>query len=217
MQRSAWFLILGLALVLVTAAAAGTLGREKIKYNAADQAAARAVSLKRADLRPASGWHGGPVKPDISGAPNCPNYHPDESDIVLTGAAATHWLRPVNEVQDQSEVLQDARMVNREWQRGIETPAAVPCFRSFYARTFEAAGARLISFRRIPFPHIATHVAAYRGVAEKGTRHFVFEFAFLGRGRTEIEVSVAGPYSARRTVSTETLRLARILVGRIQV
>jgi hypothetical protein len=216
MQRSALFLMLGVALVLVPAAAASNPGREKIKYNAADQAAAHAASLKRADLRPVSGWHGGAVKPDLTGVPHCPNYHPDESDLVVTGVAATDWTRPVNEVQNQSEVLQDARMLNREWQREIETPAAVPCIRSFYARTFAATGSRLISFRRIAFPHIATHVAGYRGVAQANTKRFVFEIAQLGRSRTQIEVSVAGPFSARRTISSETLRLARILVERVR-
>jgi hypothetical protein len=107
-------------------------------------------------------------------------------------------------------------MLNREWQREIETPAAVPCFRGFYDRTFAATGSRLISFVRVSFPHVATYTAGYRGVAEASHRRFIFEIAQVGRSRTQIEVSVAGPYSARRTISAETVRLAQILVGRIQ-
>jgi len=51
---------------LLAAAAAFAGGHEQIKYNAADQAAARAVTIKRADLTGATGWAGGVVKPDIS-------------------------------------------------------------------------------------------------------------------------------------------------------
>src|SRR5206468_6869757 len=46
---------------------AGNGGREKQEFNAADQKAARAAVLHRADLaRSAPGWTGGFVKPDLS-------------------------------------------------------------------------------------------------------------------------------------------------------
>src|SRR5262245_10050922 len=87
----------GFVLVLLgfggTAFAGGSDTGEQHKFNAADQAVARAATLKRADLNPASGWKGGPVKPDLSPSPDCPNYPIDLSSFVLTGAAETDWTQ----------------------------------------------------------------------------------------------------------------------------
>lgn len=208
--------MLGLSLVLVTAASGADPGREKHRFNAADQAAGRAVTVKRADLRPANGWQGGVVKPDFSSLPSCPNYHPDQSYLVLTGAAATDWLRrsSFQEVSNQTDVLRSAQMVRREWRLEIETPYAVPCLRRFYEKRFSTAGARLISFKRIPFPHVATYTAGYEGVVQFASRQLVFEIAQLATGRTAFEVSVLGP--SAWYVAAETLRLARVLVARVQ-
>jgi hypothetical protein len=214
MHRCASLYVLGLSLVVVTTASAADPGREKHRFNTADQAAARAVTVKRTNLRPANGWRGGVVKPDFSGVPPCPNYHPDQSYLVLTGAAATHWVRSFQEIDNQTEVLQNTQMVRREWQLEIETPHAVPCIRRFYEKTFAAGGAQLISFMRIPFPQIATHAAGYEGVLEFGHRRLVFEIAQLAMGRAKVEVSVAGP--SQRNVAAETRRLAHALVARVR-
>src|SRR5262245_46503084 len=84
---------LALLVVLATAAAAAAANGkgEKIQINAADQAAARAVTLRRSDLPPAGGWTGGRVKPDNSTPPSCPNYPVDLSRFVLTGRASSEW------------------------------------------------------------------------------------------------------------------------------
>ena len=79
--------VAAVALATAVAVPAGD-GKEQIKLNAADQAAARAVVIRRADLG-SSGWAGGPLKPDLSTGPTCPNYDPKVSDLVLTGAART--------------------------------------------------------------------------------------------------------------------------------
>ena len=86
--RLAPILILGFALALVAAASAGNPGRETVRFNAADQAAAQAAALKRADFG-IGAWHGGARKPDLSAQPACPNYHPKFSAFVVTGAAQT--------------------------------------------------------------------------------------------------------------------------------
>ena len=53
--------VIGLGLMFVQAAFAGE--KQPIRFNAADQAAAKAVTLKAADLGP--GWKGGAKKPDL--------------------------------------------------------------------------------------------------------------------------------------------------------
>jgi hypothetical protein len=108
-------------------------------------------------------------------------------------------------------------MVDREWHLAVQTPTAVPCLRIFYAKKFAAVGARLVSFKQIAFPHVAPYAAAYRGVAETASARFVFEFAELGKSRTEIVASVSGLSIARAWIASELLRLGRIVVARVQV
>jgi hypothetical protein len=119
---------------------------------------------------PATGWHGGAVKPDLSPSPTCSNYHPQLSGFILTGAAATDWRRSATEVGTQTEVLQAAQTVDREWHLAVQTPTAVPCLRIFYAKKFAAVGARLVSFKQIAFPHDAPYAAAYRGLPKQQAR-----------------------------------------------
>src|SRR6266576_3424866 len=89
--RQALVVALAMLIVLSTMVAAAAGGeRAKIRYNAADQAAARAAVARRADLG-AGVWKGGARKPDLSPAPTCAGYHPKQSDLVLTGAAETVW------------------------------------------------------------------------------------------------------------------------------
>jgi hypothetical protein len=66
--------IAAVALVATTVVFAGD-GMEQVRLNPVDQAAARAVLIRRADLG-STGWQGGRVKPDLSAGPTCPNYHP---------------------------------------------------------------------------------------------------------------------------------------------
>src|SRR6266480_2918024 len=107
----------GVALAAATAGLAGD-GKEQIRFNAVDQAAARAVLIRRADLG-SSGWQGGPVKPDLSTGPTCPNYHPKVSDLVVTGAAESIFHRSVFQLGNIVEILQTRRMVRLDWQRTV--------------------------------------------------------------------------------------------------
>src|SRR5262245_58393492 len=93
-RRTLWSLLALLVVLATAVAAASANGKgEKIQFNAADQAAARAATLRRSDLTPAGGWTGGRVKPDNSPPPSCPNYPVDLSPFVLTGRAASQWTR----------------------------------------------------------------------------------------------------------------------------
>lgn len=218
----------------IPALAGGDSRGGKIKYNAADQAAARAATVRRSDLRPAGGWEGGMVKPNLSQAssPRCATYHPDVSHLVLidvgrfvlTGAAASDWTRfPYGADREsslgvQTEVLQTAEMVRREWRLQIETPAFSPCLRRALGRWYMAAGGKLISFRRVRFPRFGTQSAAYLIVGTIGPLEpTVTEFALVGKRRTQINLSVfSGSSSAQPWVAAQTLRMARILVNRVR-
>lgn len=194
-------------------------GREKIRFNAADQVAARAATIRRADLRPTGGWIGGAVKPDLSSTLTCPNYHPKLSDLVLTGAARTHWSRGPWVFDSATSVLETAEMVRLDWQREVLVSTFVPCLRSQYEKNFPPSE-KLVSFKQIAFPRIAPYARAYRllvdHTAQGQTVRWVFEFVFTGRSRTQIFLFAYGNSISEKTVSAAALRLARILVDRIQ-
>jgi hypothetical protein len=50
---------------------------------------------------------------------------------------------------------------------------------------------------------------------EAANARFVFEFAELGKSRTEVVSSVGGRSSARAWIASELVRLGRIVVGRV--
>ena len=205
-----------LALVLAVSADARNPNHETIRLNAADQAAARAAVVKRTDLGVANVWRGGATKPDLSANPTCPNYHPDLSRFVVTGAAASDWRSGLNEIQSQTEVLETAPMVQKEWQLEIEAPGAIPCLRSVVKKEFSTGGARFLSFERVSFPRIATHATAFLLSARASGIRVMVEIVLLAKGRTEIELELGGAYAARHAISSGVSSLARLLAQRVR-
>jgi hypothetical protein len=217
MTRGIAFVFTAVAVALASAAAVGAGdGKEQIKFNAADQAAARAVVLRRADLG-SSGWAGGRVKPDLSAGPSCPNYHPKVSDLVLTGAARATFRRGGFEFDSQSGVLKTRRMVALDWRRSVLAPGVVPCLRRTIAKELGPT-LKVISFAKLPFPHLSTYAARFRavisGTAQGQTVRVVTDVVLFGRGRTEITLTVAGPAAAKSGLSAAEIRLARVLISR---
>jgi hypothetical protein len=211
--------VIGALLVLATLLAAAVAyagGHEQIKYNAADQAAARAATLKRADLRGATGWTGGATKPDISAPPSCPNYQVDLSKFVLTGAASTQWKAGSREIDTQIELLQTAPMVAAEWRLQITKPGAVACLKSVLAQSFTSGGGTLVSFKEIAFPKLAQYTAAFRLVGAVQNIRVVVQVVLVGKGRTEVELTVSDLAAAQSAVAADALHYARILVGRVK-
>ena len=213
-------LLLAIAVVALTAAAAVSAGdgKEQIKLNPADQAAARAVLIRRSDLG-SSGWQGGRVKPDLSAGPTCPNYHPKRSDLVITGAAKAAFRRSALEFDSAAEVLKTRRMVALDWRRSVLVPGAVSCLRQTMSNGL-GSGAKVVSFRKLPFPHLSTYTAFFRGVivivvdAQGQTARVLADIVLVGRRRTEITLSVAGPAGAKNAISAAERRLARVLISR---
>ena len=190
-------------------------GKEQIRFNAADQAAARAVVIRRADL--GSGWVGGPAKPDLSAGPSCPNYHPKVSDLVLTGAARTNFRRSGFDFDSQAGVLKTRRMVALDWRRSVLARGVVPCLRRTIANGL-GSGAKMVSFAKLPFPHLSTYTAFFRGVisaqAQGKTVRVLTDLVLVGRSRTELTLTVIGPAAAKSAISAAERRLARALITR---
>lgn len=220
MSRSDWALATAvLAAAGMTAGAALAAGGPQVKFTAADQAAARAAVIRRSDLGPGSGWTGGAKKPDLSPAPTCTDYHPKQSDLVLTGAAETDFHNGQLEFDSEAQVLRTAQMVRLDWQREVEAPGAAACLRTSLTRGLPS-GEKVTSFAKISLPRIATYTAGFRiGLAIPAggtTGRYVFEALLVGKGRTEITLISFTPAAAQTSVAAATLRLARVLVGRAQ-
>jgi hypothetical protein len=201
-------------LVVVAGATAADPGKQKIELNAADQAAARAVVLRRSDL--GAGWTGGRVKPDLTSQVSCASYHPKVSDLVVTGAAESQFRGTGLVLANEVEIFRTAAMVDRDWRRSI-VPAAVPCLRRTLTKGL-GTQAKVLSFGRIPFPKVGTHSAAFRGIvvvsALGQTVRVLLDIVLVGRGRTEISLDATAPASGARVVSAAERRLARKLAAR---
>jgi hypothetical protein len=207
------------ALGASSGAMASASDKARVSFTAADQAAARAAVLHRADLGTAGGWTGGATKPDLSSTLNCPGYTPKQSDLVVTGAAAANYHHTGLVLQSQAQVLKTATMVALDWRRSVVSPRAVACLRSTMAKSLPK-GQRLVSFEKLSFPHLAQYAAAYRAlvdVAASGQHvRVVVDVVLVGRSRTEVSFSVGAPAAARSTLPAAELRLASLLLARVR-
>jgi hypothetical protein len=201
--------VVGLGLALVqTALAAET---RPIRFNAADQAAAKAVTLKPADLGP--GWKGGATKPNLVPKNLCPIK---VSDLVLTGAAKSAFETQGAAVTSESNILQSAAMVAAEWKRSVgNTAFMVACTR----KEVTGENVKLVSFKKMAFPKLTQYSARYRVVADFGKPggrvHALVDMIVLGQGRTEISIILTARYEDRAIADIAEGKMASILVSRI--
>jgi len=220
-RRIAFVLAASCAALATAAAVSAGDGNYQIRFNAADQAAARAVVIRRSDLG-SSGWQGGLMKPSVSALSSglsCPNYHPKLSDLVITGAAGSRYQRSAFEFDSVSEVLKTRRMVALDWRRSVLVPGALPCLRRQMTNGL-GSSAKLVSFRKLSFPHVS-YTALFRGVitaqASGQTVRILVDLLLLGQSRTEVTLNVAGPAGAASAISAAERRLARTLISRAHV
>src|SRR2546422_2051308 len=155
----------GMLIVFCTPVAVlGDNGGQQIKLNAADMAAARRSVIELGHFDGAPGWKGGPKKPNLSSpTPSCPkyNYHPKQSDLVVTGAAESVFRGQGVYFDSAAEVLQDQVMVSNDFVRSVWAPGSLRCLGHYFAKGLRP-GQRLLSFRRIRFPRVAQFVAEFR-------------------------------------------------------
>jgi hypothetical protein len=220
--RTVWKWVVGLAATAAMAlalAVAALADKEQIHLTASGQAAARSAVLRKADLGSSGSWTGGSVKPDLSSSLPCSTFQPKQSDLVLNGAARTHWTQPGLSIDSEAQVLQAAHMVALDWQRTVLAPQLLPCLRSGLGKSV-GTSARVVSVKRIAFPHVATYANAIRVLVDVPTtsakvRVFV-DVVVVGRGRTAITLTTTGPLLLDASVRPAEIRLAKILVARIR-
>ena len=206
----------GVALLAVAAALAEDPNKEKISRTAAGNAQARTEVVRRADL--AKGWSGGFKKPDFSSGLQC-SYKPKQSDLVVIGAAETLWDRPTTyEIGSEAQVLRTAAMVRRDWRRTVIAPQVLPCLRKTF-KEYVGSDGKVVSVRRIAFPHLTTYTRAFRFLATLGTGSsrevLEIDFVAMGAGRNEVSLSLTAAGGNKAWLRAQELRLARILAHRM--
>jgi hypothetical protein len=192
--------------------------KEQVRFTAADQAAARAAVVRLTDLG-SSGWEGGRLKPDVGSGLTCRGYSPKQSDLVLTGAAETAWHRPGLQVRSVAQVLKTRAMVARDWARTVSDPRAIACLRGAVTKGLTSSE-RLVSFRRLSFPRLATFATAYRAIVEVSaggaSARVLVDLVLVGRSRTELTLLLAAPAAAGASIAAADVRLARTLLARVR-
>lgn len=209
-------LLVAAAAAALTLAGAALADRQPVRFNAADQAAARAAVLKKTDFAGVAGWKGGATKPDFAPEP-CAGYEPKSSDLLVTGAASSRWTHASGlAFYTEAWVMETAAMVKLDWRRVVERSGYLAC--TARAEFANDATMKFVSFKRTPFPKLAPLARRYRilvdYVAEGDTVRLMFDVLLLGKGRTELTLGTVAPYAARRTVEAAELRLARMLLAR---
>jgi hypothetical protein len=206
--------VLGAALVATGVALAEA---PVVRFDPADQAAAKASVLRAADLGP--GWKGGLTKAEVDGADGCPEFKPKQADLVVTGLAESEFKhRPgALNITSQAQVLKTKAMVRLDWERTVAHPAVLRCMRRAFADTGDKT-VRFVSANRISFPRVGERAARFRVVMNyvvgKDTVPMLFDFVAVEAGRTELSLSLIAPLANRRAADVAEARLARILVQR---
>jgi hypothetical protein len=136
---------------------------------------------------------------------------------VLTGAARTSFQNTGFAFDSQSNVLKTKRMVALDWRRSVLAPGAVTCLRQTIGEGL-GSNAKVVSFRKLPFPQLATYAALFRGVigvsSQGKTVRVLTDLVLVGRSRTELTLTIVGPVSAKSALSAAERRLARALIAR---
>lgn len=207
----------GAALVL---AGAATAEKPVVRYSAADQALAKAVVLKRADL--GAGWKGGAKRPQIEDpAEDCPGWNPKQADLVVTGAAKSEFEQRASALSVTTSVylLETAEMVRLDWRRTVSTAAALRCIREGLERESDRT-TQFVSAKRTPFPKLGATTTRIRTIVNyvsgKTKVPVMVDLVAIAKGRTELSLTVGAPLAARGAVERFEVELARLLLGRVR-
>jgi hypothetical protein len=197
-----------LALVPVGTAFANHFDPER-KIKPADEARARAMLLRRADLE--AGYRA--TTSGSSGHLNCAPL--DESDLTLTGdAESPTWSDGLVVLASFANVYASAADADASWRRSTSS-AGRRCVATEFQRLAGAGGGRLLSLRQVPFPRVAPRTVAYRIIFEiqsQGPR-LTIDLIALQRSRAQAYFIVATVIGVPS--KADEVRLARTVAGRM--
>jgi hypothetical protein len=119
--------------------------------------------LKRSDF--AAGWRKVPNTPEDDERLTCAGYNPDESDLILTGKAASEFTQAdgIPSAQSFSNVYKTKAHAIASWTRSVK-PALARCASQIFKKQLETSGAKVTVLRQgaVAFPKVAPRTAAFR-------------------------------------------------------
>jgi len=206
--------LLAAALVALGLSAVARADGPRVRIRSADQARAVAALLERSDF--GSGWQGGETNASSLGAPSCPGFDPEQSDLVVTGHADARFTFAAGDVVlDQDvEVLSSVAAVRKDFARTISGKLP-PCLAYQIERAPNVVSATVT---KMPFPPTGSVSAAYRATVVARSLHLkatlLTDFVFFATGRIEYSFNVTAPVQARNQLARFEYALAQILLKR---
>jgi hypothetical protein len=202
---------LALALALVASGAAlAAKGDPQKRITPADQARAKAMLVRPADI---------PGAKVIPAGPDTDFYCKalDESDLTITGEATGRQLSVgVTFAGSASQVYESVGDAAASWRRATSA-AGVRCAESALRREFAKQGARLVSLRKIAFPRVAGRTTVYRATLSATTAQgdvpLYLDLVALMHSRAHASVVVGSALVA--PPRSEEVRLARLVAKRM--
>ena len=206
-------LVLVLASLVVSTSALATHQDPQKRLTKADNARARAMLVRRADL-PAG------FQPQLS---STADPHTDcaaavsESDLTLTGdAEGQQFALGVGFVSSAAQVYKSLADASASWRRTVSAPGTA-CAAETLRREFAKQGVDLVSLRKVAFPRLAERSVAYRvtlaATTAQGQVPVYVDLVAMARSRAHATVVVGSALVPPQ--KAEELRLARIVAGRM--
>ena len=202
-----------LVFLAASASALATHQDPQKRFTKADNARARAMLVKRADL-PAG------FQPQLSSGVD---PHTDcaasvgEADLTLTGDAEGPQLAlGLLFVSSAAQVYKSVADASASWRRATSA-AGTRCATELLRREFAKQGVDLVSLRKVAFPRISERSLAYRvtlsATTAQGKVPVYVDLVAMTRSRAQATVIVGSALVPPQ--KAEELRLARIVAGRM--
>ncbi len=206
-------ILLGVLALVVVPVSLAANGEPQKRLTKADQARARAASLRLADL--GRGWTAKPSGPDSGSNPRCSSYNPDQSDLIETG----HYESPDFTRQDGSfvslstGVFKSIGMAKSAYSR-VAKPTLPACFAEIFRKgTGNPKAVKIARVGALDFPKYGDRSNAYRLTGtiavQTQTVRFAIDLVLFNRARIDaamIFVGIGGALPAS---------LEQALVGRV--
>ncbi len=178
--------------VVLTGSALAAQGDPQKKITKADQARARAISLRLSDF--GAGWKQGPPSKKDESNPRCSTYNPDQSDLIETGTYdSPNFSRPDGtSVSSSSGVFRTAAMAKKGYAR-VVVPQLPKCFAELFKKGITKPNSATIFFAgSLAFPPYGDRSNAYRIRASvktpTATVPATIDVVVFNRGRIDVAI-----------------------------
>jgi hypothetical protein len=164
------------------------------RLTAADQAYARKLVLKRADL-PGTGWKGTKSTGDDS---TCKSFNPDESKLVETGKQESlEFTRGGGYVTSLAAIFRTKQEAVKAWNLEVK-PQILNCLAESLAQASSGGTTvKIASKGKLAFPHYAPRTAAFYVRLAFDVQGVKFgadlRFVCLGSGRANLALMTLSP------------------------